>query len=169
MKNGRPIQVHPPKASPKQCACCKEVKPSREFYARRTKGRSSIRLSSYCRFCTSKKTRKWASKHKDQLAIARRNLRSTERFRANRRLFYSLDPEKYKRHALEFARRHPEKVKAKTAVRDAIKRGELTRLPCEVCGNPVSEAHHDDYSKPIDVRWLCVKHHNDHHYPFRKI
>lgn len=52
---------------------------------------------------------------------------------------------------------------ASTRVAKAIKRGELTRQPCEVCGDPKVDAHHDDYSKPLDVRWLCRKHHRLHH------
>jgi hypothetical protein len=35
----------------------------------------------------------------------------------------------------------------------------LIRKPCEVCSNPKSQAHHDDYTKPLDIRWLCRKHH----------
>jgi hypothetical protein len=45
----------------------------------------------------------------------------------------------------------------------AIRRGELVRQPCEVCGNPRSHAHHDDYSKPLEVRWLCAGHHKRWH------
>lgn len=41
----------------------------------------------------------------------------------------------------------------------AIKNGELVRKPCVVCGNEISEIHHEDYSKPLDVIWLCDKHH----------
>ena len=54
-------------------------------------------------------------------------------------------------------------TQAHNAVRSAIKMGELKRQPCEVCGNEKSQAHHDDYSKPLDVRWLCQKHHYEHH------
>lgn len=38
----------------------------------------------------------------------------------------------------------------------------LVRKPCEVCGEK-AEAHHDDYAKPLDVRWLCFKHHREWH------
>lgn len=55
--------------------------------------------------------------------------------------------------------RSPEKVRARWMVRDALKYGKLTRQPCETCGEPQAEAHHDDYSKPLDVRWLCSRCH----------
>jgi hypothetical protein len=45
----------------------------------------------------------------------------------------------------------------------AIRKGELVRLPCEVCGDLKSEAHHDDYADALKVRWLCRKHHKEHH------
>jgi hypothetical protein len=40
-----------------------------------------------------------------------------------------------------------------------IKRGKIVKEPCSVCGDPTSEAHHDDYNKPLQVKWLCRKHH----------
>ena len=36
-------------------------------------------------------------------------------------------------------------------------------MPCEVCGELKVEAHHDDYYKPFEVRWLCGHHHREHH------
>lgn len=44
-----------------------------------------------------------------------------------------------------------------------IKKGVLVRQPCEVCGLSEVEAHHDDYSRPADVRWLCRAHHRELH------
>jgi hypothetical protein len=41
----------------------------------------------------------------------------------------------------------------------ALRDHELCPKECEVCGNPKTQGHHDDYSKPLDVRWLCAKHH----------
>lgn len=52
-----------------------------------------------------------------------------------------------------------EKLKAKELVYSAIRNNTLVRRPCEVCGDPKSEGHHKDYSKPLDVEWLCRKHH----------
>lgn len=35
------------------------------------------------------------------------------------------------------------------------RRGVLVPKPCEECGEPDSEMHHPDYSKPLEVVWLC--------------
>lgn len=53
--------------------------------------------------------------------------------------------------------RNPEKVQARQKCRKAVKAGKLTRLPCEGCGTTQNvHGHHEDYSKPLDVRWLCM-------------
>jgi hypothetical protein len=36
-----------------------------------------------------------------------------------------------------------------------LQRGFLKRLPCRVCGSLKSQMHHRDYSKPLEVDWLC--------------
>jgi hypothetical protein len=44
------------------------------------------------------------------------------------------------------------------------KMGLLASQPCEVCGSEEEiHAHHDDYNKPTEVRWLCKTHHNEWH------
>jgi DNA-directed RNA polymerase subunit RPC12/RpoP len=52
---------------------------------------------------------------------------------------------------------------ARAQVTSAIRAGRLVRQPCEVCGAVKVDAHHDDYSRPLDVRWLCRAHHRQHH------
>lgn len=52
---------------------------------------------------------------------------------------------------------------AHRAVAAALRAGTLTRGKCEVCGSLRVEAHHDDYSAPLMVRWLCRLHHQQHH------
>jgi hypothetical protein len=46
---------------------------------------------------------------------------------------------------------------------NAIRDGRLIQSPCEVCGKHKVHAHHDDYAKPLEVRWLCALHHRKLH------
>lgn len=97
---------------------------------------------SYCTVCAnanSKKLRKF-----------------TEKTKAKRKLRRETDPI----YAL--------KVNVRYFTNAAMKIGVLVKQPCEVCGEQVVDAHHDDYAKPLDVRWLCRTHHNEHHINERK-
>ncbi len=55
------------------------------------------------------------------------------------------------------------KMASRRLARSAIEMGKLVRQPCEVCGVKPAHAHHDDYLKPLDVRWLCPLHHRRQH------
>ncbi len=59
--------------------------------------------------------------------------------------------------------RDKQKKNARNMIRNHIARGKLTRQPCEKCGLPNAHAHHDDYSKPLEVKWLCPQHHKEVH------
>lgn len=54
-----------------------------------------------------------------------------------------------------FKKSNPEKVRAHKAVAYAKREGLIAPEPCEGCGSTKVHAHHDDYSKVLDVRWLC--------------
>ena len=41
----------------------------------------------------------------------------------------------------------------------ALRRGELVKKPCFRCGAKRSEMHHVDYYDPLNVIWVCRKHH----------
>lgn len=45
----------------------------------------------------------------------------------------------------------------------AVKIGKVTKSPCVICGDEKSQGHHEDYSKPLEVIWLCRKHHIERH------
>ena len=45
----------------------------------------------------------------------------------------------------------------------AVKSGILVKTPCVVCGFPKVEAHHENYYEPLNVKWLCLKHHKEIH------
>jgi len=52
---------------------------------------------------------------------------------------------------------------ARTYANTYLRRGKLKKMPCEVCGDTEVEMHHSDYSKPLEVRWLCRNHHMEDH------
>jgi len=60
-------------------------------------------------------------------------------------------------HGLSIEERETHK-RARSITNHAIRDGLLVRKPCEICGE-LAEAHHYDYSKPLEVRWLCRLHH----------
>jgi hypothetical protein len=65
---------------------------------------------------------------------------------------------------------NPEKRAAHKVVENAIRAGRLARNACERCGTDAQvHAHHDDYSRPLDVRWLCPVHHRDRHRELREM
>lgn len=50
-----------------------------------------------------------------------------------------------------------------------LRRGKIIKLPCLFCGNINSQAHHHDYSKPLEVTWLCRMHHLSLHESYKLI
>ena len=59
--------------------------------------------------------------------------------------------------------RYPDRIKAREAAAYAVKSGKIPKRACEICGNPNVQLHHDDYSRPLEIRFLCVKHHREYH------
>jgi len=56
-----------------------------------------------------------------------------------------------------------ERGKAAEKLRAAVRSGKIERGNCEECGEPNAHGHHPDYSKPLEVIWLCPKHHAEEH------
>lgn len=102
-----------------------------------------------CRACYSARVR---ARYRENIE----NCRAYERKRAQDPLRKERRRE-YNRRAKE---RNPERRAARVAVGNAIRDGRLVRQPCEVCGDR-GEAHHDDYARPLDVRWLCFRCHRE--------
>lgn len=93
----------------------------------------------------------------DSILSRKKNIdyyRDYDRKRGNRQ------PKEYLK---KYRERFPNKYKAHNIVNNAIRDGKLFREPCEVCGSVKSVAHHGDYLKPLNVRWLCQAHHKQWH------
>ena len=70
--------------------------------------------------------------------------------------------EKDREYKKTYAFKYPEKRKAKNLLNSAIRWGKMKRGKCcEQCGvETVCDGHHEDYSKPYNVIWLCRQCHN---------
>lgn len=71
--------------------------------------------------------------------------------------------EKNKTTGIEYKESFPERRSAQSKLWAALRKGTVVKLPCLVCGDEKSEAHHPDYSSPLDVVWLCPAHHKQAH------
>ncbi len=72
----------------------------------------------------------------------------------------SLNKYKYK---LIQKKKFPRKFKARDILYRSRRGGKIQREPCQICGNMKVDGHHDDYSKPLKVKWLCRIHHFELH------
>lgn len=87
--------------------------------------------------------------------------------RVAERLIYARTPdgkEARRRACTRYGQKYPEKRAAHIKAGNAIRDGRLIRQPCESCGSKDVEAHHKDYSKPLDVTWLCKRCHMQVHW-----
>lgn len=124
----------------KTCFKCKVEKPITEFYVHPAMGDGRL---GKCKTCA-------------KADVAANYAANPERFREYDKARSQLP------HRIRL-RNEPCKVRAHYAVRRALAAGDLVRMPCEQCGEPKADAHHDDYNKPLSVRWLCRSHHAEWH------
>ncbi len=132
----------------KACPDCGLTKPVNDFYRNKRMADGRYRT---CILCTRKYNNSYYDKNPEQFVEYRKRWFSAPGYH-----------EKSLQFTQKYRRMYPEKYKARTAVFNAVATGKLKRLPCEVCGAK-AEAHHEDYSKPLVVQWLCRKHHDAEH------
>lgn len=151
----------------KKCFRCEETKPLSDFYKHPAMGDGYL---GKCKDCTKKeaearrhlkmKDPEWAN------AEAERHRKKQAKYRKDGRATI-LTGEKKRAVNQRHAQKYPEKAKARMILGNSLRDGKVFKRPCEVCGSTDSEAHHDDYSKPLDVIWLCPKHHSERHVQMR--
>ncbi len=128
----------------KQCFKCNVVKPLTEFYKHPMMKDGRLGKCKECNKKDVRANRKVKVDYYRKYDIERGN-RQTREYR------------------LKHAADYPLMYKAQNMVSNAIRDKRLFREPCETCGVTKTHAHHDDYSKPLNVRWLCIPHHSQWH------
>lgn len=147
----------------KKCIKCGKTKELNEFYVHKANTDGHFGSCKECCKIASKKNR----------------IKNIDYYKKYDREKYKNDPRVKERHkkyrktksgkrnlkkiTTKYRDENPEKIQAHMAVSVAIRNKTLIKKPCEVCGKVKAHAHHDDYSRPLDVRWLCPKHHKEWH------
>lgn len=150
----------------KPCFKCGQEKPLSQFY--KHKAMSDGYLNK-CKECTKSdvmthrlanieqirgydRERGISDKRKERVRKKYRSLVSTEEGRAA-----------FNAKSREGRGRYLEKISARSILRYAVLSGTILKKPCRNCASLEVEAHHDDYSKPLDIIWLCKFHHGERH------
>ena len=94
--------------------------------------------------------RKWRTTHRDEL-------------RKYQRKYYQKHHPECQSYFKNYKEKYPERKRAIAIVSYAIKKGRLKKSCCIICANKKSEAHHQDYNKPLEVIWLCKSCHKKLH------
>ena len=137
----------------KRCPRCKTEKYRDAFYKN---SRTTSGVTCWCKDCI-KICHALYRKTEDPVARRASDRRcytnNNEHYKQKRKLWGIVTGYQYKR--------DKQKQSAKAAVKYAVKIGKLVRLPCELCGDAKTQAHHTDYTRKLDVMWLCGKHHGE--------
>lgn len=134
----------------KTCFKCGAEKERSEFYRHAQMGDG---LLGKCKDCTKIDVRNHRKDNAEEVReYDRTRARSPKRLaeRRSRNVAYTIE--------------NPEKRAAHNALGNAVRSGRVVKRPCAFCGSGENlEAHHHDYSKPLDVTWLCAGCHRRFH------
>lgn len=127
-----------------QCPACQTAKPSADFYA---DSRAANGLKPQCKACHIATTMRTRDPEKQREANREHMRRARNR-----------DPEKFRARERNRKPQDPVKVGARQILNAAVHSGEVIRPSCcALCsGGGRIEAHHSNYSRPLDVLWLCT-------------
>ena len=131
------------------CSKCGETKELADFYRRG---------GNVCKVCTCERVR--------SRRLTDPKVRAYDRGRA--KLPHRVA--RAKRITKNWRERNPDAYKAHCAVNNALRDGKIGKGPCAICAAEKNiHAHHNDYSKPLDVIWLCARCHHRTHALFPQI
>jgi len=134
-----------------KCPTCGEWLPENYYYP---SNQRPNRLTALCRKCHNQSNIKTRN-HENAKRINREYMRRARKS----------NPAKFRKRELLASLKRPEseKTKARAILNAAVKSGKIVKpTNCSKCGKLRKlSAHHDDYSKPLEVRWLCYECHGN--------
>lgn len=146
-----------------QCKQCMHEKAPEDFYSGN---------KTRCKDCIKQRANAYRQDNLERVRAYDR-LRGSMPHRVAARTEYRRTDEGKQAHSrarLSYKSRKPERRAAHVALGNAVRDGRV--IPWPVCAVPECtcrpQAHHPDYSRPLDVVWLCARHHKEVHALARK-
>ena len=135
--------------SSKECFKCKTIKPLEEFYKHPNMADGHVNK---CKECNKNDATSHRNKNLEKVReYDRARGKIPERLKAQVEITRAWRAEDSRRSVAHYA------------VAQAIRSGLLVRMSCIRCGKEKTEAHHEDYDKPLEVMWLCTPCHKQRH------
>lgn len=151
----------------KLCRWCLLTKPTSEFYKHKGTADGLLAKCKDCQKANTKAARERSPDHYREYDKKRANLPHRVQARAEYVKTES-GKEAHNRATKQWNISHPNRRAASHIFNNALRDGKVRRHPCFVCGAK-AHAHHPDYDRPLDVMWLCPKHHKKTHQLIKEI
>jgi hypothetical protein len=140
------------------CRHCNTEKPQTEFY---------VSSNTKCKECIKTNVRANREKNIEKYReYDRQRNMNPDRVQARKEYIRTERGKAVKKKSMQnYHERYPMKYAAHVMFRNAVrdKRVPLVTVCSECSSTNKVEGHHDDYTKPFDVRWLCEKCHKEWH------
>ena len=144
----------------KTCKKCGIKKCFENFYCHRDMSDGYLNI---CKACVKSRAIEYRLSHIEKIRLYDRERGKTAKRKERVRQYHKANKTKVSAIKTRWIKNNPEKRAAHLAVQSALKKKLLTKQPCNVCGAPKVEAHHENYEQPLNVVWLCSTHHAEHH------
>lgn len=155
----------------KVCKKCGRELPISEFYVHKQMGDGYL---NFCKECVKSRVHKHREDNIERIREYDRNRHNSKERGKKQREALKNNIERYKKFSMqkkEWAKRNREKRIAHYKLKKAIDNGIILKPNiCENCGktNCIIEGHHFDYTKPLEVKWLCCECHGKEHRRYKK-
>jgi hypothetical protein len=155
----------------KECRRCFKSKPLSDYYQHKQMFDGYLNV---CKECTKSRVKKYRVNNIDRIKEYERNrlnkkqrsIKNSERVKRIKKE----DPVKYHKQVIvpkkKWIKENPEKRRAQIILGNAVRDKRIDKpKKCSMCSKKDNSlhGHHDDYSKPLDVTWLCAACHRQLH------